>query len=897
MSTYSTWATTLAPVVDNGVSATSQRLWDRVHEAQRRLYDHALFVARREDYSAGLTEVTFPASASGSTAITIDLLTATKLAVLAAWREENNQIEMALGLMTHAFTLVDENIVRKAEASRRAVSGDEGRLHNELPDGVKIPTARLTAFLTQATTEAQAHQSFVQRREDYKGTAPAVTFEIKKKLVESYLATAQGQAEFASAAKKEALELIERDIIAAVETSRRDLTTDEGRLHNELPDGVKIPTTRLTAFLTQATTEAQAHQSFVQRREDYKGTAPTATFEIKKKLVESYLATAQGQAEFASAAKKEAFELIERDIIAAVEKSRRDYAHPRINRLHNELPNGVKIPSDRMAVLSRQAAMDAASHQNFIQRRENYTPEPSVYSFAVSDFNVTSSPQYVEFVNKGATAVNMANWKAVAHAYNENVTPPCTLDPTKPTSTFVFPSGVTLQPNGKVRLYSGTGASAFNNLSANPPQLHWGMGMVWDSAQDIGYLHTPDDIPGVDIPEAVVSIGACSMSWSEATASVSSEIEKKLVESYLATEKSDVEYAALCKKEAFELIERDIISRVEEARKNVSGDVGRLHNEIPDGVKIKTSRMAEYLTQANDILTSHWVLTTRNEDLALPVPTVFRWEAVKLCVQSLVYQSRGELEAAAATKTQALEVITTEVREQFVSEQKLNMQTLFSLSAKDTLGNYVSRFALDTAETGLSMPTSKLTRLINTAEETLFTKGRWHGTTKDVSITIAGDGEVELPPEVDVPLAATFDNMPITIHSRELEYVESGPGGQSETSPTVASMCLIDRGERVVSGETRRICFAHTFGRTGTLRLLYKSRFATKSAMATPMQIKCYPAIKEMVLSAQTENPQEALVKEASALRIVDQQLGQHRGPAKTPVNGPYGVSGFSHML
>jgi hypothetical protein len=67
--------------------------------------------------------------------------------------------------------------------------------------------------------------------------------------------------------------------------------------------------------------------------------------------------------------------------------------------------------------------------------------------------------------------------------------------------------------------------------------------------------------------------------------------------------------------------------------------------------------------------------------------------------------------------------------------------------------------------------------------------------------------------------------------------------------------------------------------------------------MTDSMQIKCYPAVKEMVLSAQSKNPQEALAKEAMAIRIADQQLGQHRGPAKTPVNGPYGVSGFTHML
>jgi hypothetical protein len=273
----------------------------------------------------------------------------------------------------------------------------------------------------------------------------------------------------------------------------------------------------------------------------------------------------------------------------------------------------------------------------------------------------------------------------------------------------------------------------------------------------------------------------------DASTSISAEVEKKLVESYIATSRGEAEYAQTCKREAFELIERDVKALVEETRKSAPGDVGRLHNEVPGGLKIKSSRMQEYLNQANEILTSQWILATRNEDLNLPVPPQFRWEAVKLCVQSLVYQSRGELEAAAASKQQALDTIDAEVREKFVSSQRDELQSLFSISDPDTLGHYVSRLGLDLAEAGLSMPTSKLIRLINTAEETLFTKGRWAGTTKSVKINVAGSGEIELPGEIETPLGATFEGYPVAIMSRELEYAESGPGylGGNKTNPTI----------------------------------------------------------------------------------------------------------------
>jgi hypothetical protein len=110
-------------------------------------------------------------------------------------------------------------------------------------------------------------------------------------------------------------------------------------------------------------------------------------------------------------------------------------------------------------------------------------------------------------------------------------------------------------------------------------------------------------------------------------------------------------------------------------------------------------------------------------------------------------------------------------------------------------------------------------------------------------------------------------------------------------------MYLVDRGERIVSGQPRRVCFVETLSRSGELRLLAKVRFSVKNDMTDRMQIKSYSAIKDMVLGAFSKNPQEAASREALALKTVDQQLGQHRGPAKVPVNAPYGLAGYSSML
>jgi hypothetical protein len=232
------------------------------------------------------------------------------------------------------------------EASRRAVATFAGRLHNELPDGVKIPTARIDTYLTTANTEATAHWNFLARREDYKATAPG-TFddEIRKKLVESYVATSRGQADAAAAFKQEAFALVERNLVRSVEEARRDATGEIGRLHNEIAGGLQIPTSRMQTLADQATTEIRSHQAFLQRREDYSGSRPAVTYEQKKLMIESYLVPAamtrknnspsgsvvvvngrdddSKYADAAGAIKASALALVERDIVAMIEDDRR----------------------------------------------------------------------------------------------------------------------------------------------------------------------------------------------------------------------------------------------------------------------------------------------------------------------------------------------------------------------------------------------------------------------------------------------------------------------------------------------------------------------------------------------------------------------------------------------
>jgi len=531
MATYLEARNLLAPYVDNGVAVTdTARIDQRIDEAQRRLIDHYNFLSRREE----MEKASLTWNAGGTTGnpatgnLILDNLDATKNMILALWREENNQLELATGLetkansyiernlmndverarratfqtlatnngqntfggltgragletlvqyrlpegrikslinqayqqaidqhnfvsrredksrtpltytaltsdvaifnsllpvevvrlltlslivtdaggdgtglKTQAFELIDRNVTTLVEQTRRDAAGTEGRLHNELPGGLQIPTARLTTYLSQAATEAGTHYDFLTRREDYSsGVEPnPFAYEVLKPLVESYIATLSGTVDVSTAKKQEAFSIIERDLMQNVEAARRATAGEAGRLHNELPEGVRIATARINEYLSQAAAEAGAHWDFLARRENYSsGTKPNPfTYEVRKKFVESYVATGAGQIEAASALKAEGQALIERDLMAQVEAARRAAAGDE-GKLHNELPNGVTIPTARLTTYLSQASTEIGAQQDFLQRREDYngsapTPTYEQRKILVESYLATSAGQ------------------------------------------------------------------------------------------------------------------------------------------------------------------------------------------------------------------------------------------------------------------------------------------------------------------------------------------------------------------------------------------------------------------------------------------------------------------------------------------------------------------------
>jgi hypothetical protein len=351
-----------------GLQIPTARLTQFLSQAATEAGTHYDFLARREDYSSGVKPNPFA----------YEVLRPLVESYIAT---STGAVDVASAKKSEAFQVIERDLMQNVEAARRQAAGEEGRLHNELPEGVRISTGRLTQYLTQAATDAGAHWDFLARREDYSsGSKPnPFTYEVRKKLVESYVAASSGAIEPSAALRTEAFAIIERDLMAQVEAARRAVTGEEGRLHNELPEGVRIATGRLTEYLSQAATEAGAHWDFLARRENYSsGTKPNPfTYEVRKKFVESYVASGAGQIEAAAALKAEGQALIERDLMAQVEAARRAAAGDE-GKLHNELPNGVTIPTPRLTTFLSQASTEIGAHQDFLQRREDYSgPAPT----------------------------------------------------------------------------------------------------------------------------------------------------------------------------------------------------------------------------------------------------------------------------------------------------------------------------------------------------------------------------------------------------------------------------------------------------------------------------------------------------------------------------------------
>jgi hypothetical protein len=788
---------------------TESRIKSYINQAYQQAVDQYNFVSRREDNKQ--SAITFSALSNNSDQFN-SLLPSEVVKLLTLGLIATDNASDGSGLKKQGFDLIERNIITTVETARRDTAGEEGRLHNELPEGEKILTSRFTAYLAQAATEASAHWTFLARRENYStGTVPSpFSFEIRKKLVESYLATNSGAAQVATALKQESLSLVERDLAAQVEAARRAVSGEEGRLHNELPEGVKIPTTRLTTYLSQAATEAGAHWDFMSRREDYSsGTKPDPfSFEIRKKLVESYLAALDANPQVATALKTEALGLIERDVQAQVEPVRRA-ASGEEGRLHNELPEGVKIPTTRFTAYLSQAATEAGAHWDFVARREDYSSgtKPIPFSFEIRKKLVES------YLASSAGRPDVAS-------------------SLKTEALGIIERDLQADVEAARRAVSGEEGRLHNELADGVKiptarfttylsQAETEAGAQWD------YLARREDYSSGIKPSPF-----------------SFEIRKRLVEAYLASSKGSVDVVTALKQDAFFLLERDIFAQVEATRRDTLGDEGQLHNELPDGLKFPTSRLTTYLSQAATEIAAHQAFIQRREDYNgdVPEPT---YEQKKILVESYIATSKTAPEAATALKQNALALVERDVVTAIEATRRATRQDLLT-SDPLTFGYYWGRIGLETQE-GLKFSDSAVKRAVNSAEEQLMLSGKWLGTVEEYTLTVTETGEVYVPREIETLLFVSFDGNPRPIHDRFNEWLRGGTGYRSDDTWRSG---LVDRGEGIDPADgiiKHKYFFALPEQDTPpVVRVLAKRRFVPHIDDSEALYLRNYQAVAEM---------------------------------------------------
>lgn len=256
-------------------------------------------------------------------------------------------------------------------------------------------------------------------------------------------------------------------------------------------------------------------------------------------------------------------------------------------------------------------------------------------------------------------------------------------------------------------------------------------------------------------------------------------------------------------------------------------------------------------------------------------------DAIKLMILALYREENNQLELAQSLENKAIERLTIKTDRAIEAARRINYQTRVSSEVPGSLGEFRSKLALDLSD-GLRVSDAELVDVINNAEEALFGLGRWFGTIEQYRITVSNTQEILLPSSIGTVLAVTVDSRPISIFDRGFDFHENGTGF-NETDSSGYDM-LIDRGEVYANGEWRRRYFMRNSVPDECVRILAKKRWVRKMRDSDKMDIRNYPAVKEMVMALQAKEPEKTAFHEARAIAYLTKELAELRGGARNQV-------------
>ena len=356
--------------------------------------------------------------------------------------------------------------------------------------------------------------------------------------------------------------------------------------------------------------------------------------------------------------------------------------------------------------------------------------------------------------------------------------------------------------------------------------------------------------------------------------------------------------------EAVKLLEESLITELETKRHAqyssalttyAPGTLGnmkaKLAFELPNGLKTSETEFVSVINRAVDFLLEKKKLLLSagrygvKDGLSLPTFTytstdsttlaITNYQIVKLMVLSFM---SPESEATSKHEAEAVKLLEEALIIELETKRHAQYSTALTTYNPGTLGNMKAKLAFELPN-GLKMSETELSNLLNTAEETLFSKGKWFGTIEHYKITVDSTQEVLLPNAVGSVLAVSIGNKPVNVFDRNFDYHENGTG--YNTTESTGSDVFIDRGEVFSAGAWKRRYFVKNSYPDDCFNILVKKRWLRKNLDTSAMDIRNYPALKEMVLSILSQDPNVSDFHANRSEIILKKEISEARGGAR----------------
>ncbi len=332
------------------------------------------------------------------------------------------------------------------------------------------------------------------------------------------------------------------------------------------------------------------------------------------------------------------------------------------------------------------------------------------------------------------------------------------------------------------------------------------------------------------------------------------------------------ENGASFKEQAFALIERNVVASVEKSRRNKVGEIGRLHNEIANGLRVSTSRMTTLLNQAVADGVAHQKAIEKSDDDGIAPPPI-GYEIKRLLVESYLVSMAGDFELATAVKSTALQLIERDLVAHQETARKDSRYNL-SLTDPESFGYHWGRVGL--AFTGsLSFSDNAIKRAVTSAEEALMNMGKWVGTVAEYTLTISASGAYSLPREIETVLFVAFDGNPAPVHDRYMEYMRGGTGIKTTDNAWRTGFSDLGHVPDPADGNKLKRKYFITVpqeGKETVIRYLAKRRFVPHTTDDGPMYLRNYEAVAQAAMAILTQGEIGSL---DTAKQLLSEQITQ----------------------